>query len=94
MENAHPNHKLEDGTRPDIRCYRTGNALVGIDLVSGAFHVEAVDMAEAIPVYNDLFVFRGLSEDDLKNFVLVAEYVRLTQNDSTRGGNNKMQVNE
>lgn len=94
MENAHPNDKLEDGTRPDIRCYRTGNALVGIDLVSGAFHVEAVDMAEAIPVYNDLFVFRGLSEDDLKNFVLVAEYVRLTQNDSIRGGNNKMQVNE
>ena len=94
MENTHPNDKLEDGTRPDIRCYRTGNALVGIDLVSGAFHVEAVDMAEAIPVYNDLFVFRGLSEDDLKNFVLVAEYVRLTQNDSTRGGNNKMQVNE
>ena len=94
MENAHPNDKLEDGTRPDIRCYRTGNALVGIDLVSGAFHVEAVDMAEAIPVYNDFFVFRGLSEDDLKNFVLVAEYVRLTQNDSTRGGNNKMQVNE
>ena len=94
MENAHPNDKLEDGTRPDIRCYRTGNALVGIDLVSGAFHVEAVDMVEAIPVYNDLFVFRGLSEDDLKNFVLVAEYVRLTQNDSTRGGNNKMQVNE
>ena len=94
MENAHPNDKLQDGTRPDIRCYRTGNALVGIDLVSGAFHVEAVDMAEAIPVYNDLFVFRGLSEDDLKNFVLVAEYVRLTQNDSTRGGNNKMQVNE
>lgn len=94
MENAHPNDKLEDGTRPDIWCYRTGNALVGIDLVSGAFHVEAVDMAEAIPVYNDLFVFRGLSEDDLKNFVLVAEYVRLTQNDSTRGGNNKMQVNE
>lgn len=70
MENAHPNDKLEDGTRPDIRCYRTGNALVGIDLVSGAFHVEAVDMAEAIPVYNDLFVFRGLSEDDLKNFDL------------------------
>ena len=94
MENAHPNDKLEDGTRPDIRSYRTCNALVGIDLVSGAFHVEAVDMAEAIPVYNDLFVFRGLSEDDLKNFVLVAEYVRLTQNDSTRGGNNKMQVNE
>ena len=94
MENERSYAKLQDGTRPDIQCYRTGNALVGIDLVSGAFHVEAVDMAEAIPVYNNLFVFRGLSEDDLKNFVLVAEYVRLTQNDSTRGGNNKMQVNE
>ena len=94
MENEHSYAKLQDGIRPDIRCYRTGNALVGIDLVSGEFHVEAVDMAEAIPVYNDLFVFRGLSEDDLKNFVLVAEYVRLIQNDSTKGGNNKMQVNE
>lgn len=77
MENEHFYAKLQDSTRPDIRCYRTGNMLVGIDLVSGAFHVEAVDMAAAIPVYNDLFVFRGLDEDDLKNFVLVAEYVKL-----------------
>ena len=82
MENEHFCAKLQDGTRPDIRCYRTGNMLVGIDLVSGAFHVEAVDMAAAIPVYNDLFVFRGLDEDDLTNFVLVAEYVELLHESS------------
>ena len=86
MENEHLYAKSQDGTRPDIRCCRMGNVLVGIDLVSGEFHVEALDMADAIPVYNDLFVFRGLSEDDLKNFVLVAEYVRLTQNSGTRNG--------
>ena len=85
-ENEHVYAKLQDGTRPDIRCYRTGNVFVGIDLVSGAFHVEAVDMAAAIPVYNDLFVFRGLDEADLTNFVLTSEYVRLTQNGGTRDG--------
>ena len=68
MENEHFCSKLQDGTRPDIRCYRTGDVLVGSDLVSGAFHVEAADMEAAIPVYNDLFVFRGLNKDDLKNF--------------------------
>lgn len=77
MENEHSCAKLQDGTRPDIRCYRTGNVFVGIDLVSGAFHVEAVDMAAAIPVYNDLFVFRGLGKADLTNYVSVAEYVKL-----------------
>lgn len=76
-ENEHFYAKLQDSTQPDIRCYRTGNVFVGIDFASGAFHVEAVNMAAAIPVYNDLFVFRGLGEDDLKNFVLVAEYVKL-----------------
>ena len=86
MENEHFCSKLQDGTRPDIRCYRTGDVLVGIDLVSGAFHVEAADMEAAIPVYNDLFVFRGLNKDDLKNFVMAAEYVRLTQNGNTKDG--------
>ena len=86
MENEHFCAKLQDGTRPDIRCYRTGDVLVGIDFISGAFHVEALDMADAIPVYNDLFVFRGLDEADLTNFVLTSEYVRLTQNGGTRDG--------
>ena len=87
MENEHSCAKLQDGTQPDIQCYRTGDVLVGIDLVSGEFHVEAADMAAATPIYNDLFVFRGLNEDDLKNFVLVAEYLGLTQKGSTKDGN-------
>lgn len=86
MENEHFCTKLQDGAQPDIRCYRTRDVLVGIDLVSGEFHVEAADMAAAIPVYNDLFVFRGLDETDLTNFVLASEYVRLTQNSDTRDG--------
>lgn len=86
MENEHSCTKLQDGTPPDIRCYRTGDVLVGIDLISGEFHVEAADMAAVIPIHNDLFTFRGLSKDDLENFVLVAEYVRLTQNSNIGDG--------
>ena len=89
MENKHSCTKLQGGTQPDIRCYRTGDVLVGIDLISGEFHVEAADMAAVIPIHDDLFAFRGLSEDDLKNYVLVAEYVRLTQKGNTKDGNNK-----
>ena len=77
LENAYARAKLQSGTQPDVRCYRVGNVLVGIDLVSGEFHVEAADIAEAVPIYDDLFVFRGLDEEDLKNFVLTAEYVSL-----------------
>ncbi len=76
MENEYFCTKLQDGVQPDIRCYRTGDVFVGIDLVSGEFHVEAMDMAAAIPVYDDLFVFRGLDEGDLTNYILVAEYVK------------------
>lgn len=78
MENEHSYTKLQRSTQPDIQCYRTGDVLVGIDFISGEFHVEAADMAAVIPIHDDLFAFRGLSKDDLKNFVLVAEYVRLT----------------
>lgn len=69
---------LPEGARPDIKSYRMGDILVGIDLSSGEFHIEAEDIDKVIPVYDDLFVYRGLGKDDLDNFVLVAEYVRLT----------------
>ena len=87
MENAHSRAKLRDGTWPDIRCYRAGDVLVGIDLVSGEFHVEAENIAKAVPIYDDLFAFRGLDEEDLKNFVLVAEYVKLLQENAVKDGN-------
>lgn len=68
---------LPEGARPDIKSYRAGDVLVGIDLSSGEFHIEAEDIDRVIPVYDDLFVYRGLGKDDFDNFVLVAEYVRL-----------------
>ena len=70
---------LPEGARPDIKSYRMDDILVGIDLSSGEFHVEAEDIDKVIPVYDDLFVYRGLGKDDLDNFVLVAEYVRLAK---------------
>ena len=79
MENEHSRSKLSEGMRPDIHTYHVGDVLVGIDTISGEFCVECEDIKKAIPIYDDLFVYRGLDENDLKNYVLVAEYVKLTQ---------------
>jgi len=43
---------------------------VGIDLVSGYFLVEGSSL-----LWDELFAYRGLSETDLENYYLVAEYV-------------------
>lgn len=89
MENEHFRAKLQGDTHADIRSYRIGDILIGIDFISGEFHIEAEGMANAAHIYDDLLVFCGLDEDDLKNFTLVAEYVRLTLNDrgeSCNGG--------
>lgn len=66
-----------NGEKPDVKSYTVNGALVGIDLVSGEFFVECEDADKAALIYDDLFVFRGLDEDDLKNFVLVGEYLLL-----------------
>lgn len=51
---------------------------MGIDLVSGEIHVECDDIMKVVYLYDDLFAYRGLDEDDLDNPFLVAEYVKLT----------------
>ena len=79
VENEHSRRKLPKRMKPDIHTYRVGDVLVGIDTVSVEFCVECEDIEKVIPVYDDLFVYRGLDEDDLKNYVLVAEYVKLAQ---------------
>ena len=78
-ENDHFNNKLPQNTLPNIRSYRTGNVLVAIDLVTGEFHIESDNIEEVIPIHDDLFLYRGLDEDDLNNVFLVAEYVTLSQ---------------
>ena len=77
LENKYYRNQLPDGVEPQIKCYCVGEVLVGIDVVSGEFYIECEDMEKAIPIYDDLFVYRGLSEEDLKNYFLVAQYVDL-----------------
>ena len=43
------------------------------------FHVESENIEEVIPIHDDLFAYRGLDAEDINNFFLVAEYVKLTQ---------------
>lgn len=43
---------------------------VGVELETAFFHVEGSSM-----LWDELFAFRGLDQDDLKNFYLVAEYI-------------------
>lgn len=78
-ENDYFKRKLPKNVLPNVQTYQTGNVLVGIDLCTGEFHVESERVEEAIPIYDDLFVFRGLDAEDINNFFLVAEYIKLTQ---------------
>lgn len=52
---------------------------MGIDLTTGEFHVESENIEKVIQIYDDLFAYRGLDAADLKNYFLVAEYIKLKQ---------------
>lgn len=78
-ENDHFRNKLPKDTLPKIQSYRTGDVLVAIDLCTGEFHVESENIEDVIPIHDDLFVYRGLDAEDLENFFLVAEYVKLSK---------------
>ena len=63
----------------DIVCYSVeSDVLVGIDLNTGFFHVESEDIEKCIPIYDDLFVKRGLDDEDLQNYVLTGQYIELS----------------
>ena len=79
LDNPHSAAKLPEGIAPEIRCYRCGSVLVGIDLVTGEIHVESDPVDLSVPIYDDLFVYRGLDAADLENYFLTAEYIRLKQ---------------
>lgn len=78
MENEPMREKLPKGTEPKIMTYRIkeDSIIVGIDLVTGFFHIEGEDIDRVAEIYDDLFMYRGLDEMDLKNCFLVAEYVK------------------
>lgn len=61
-----------------IICYAVETDIyVGIDLKTGFFHIESEHIEKCIPIYDDLFVKRGLSIDDMQNYVLVGQYIEL-----------------
>ena len=77
IENAHNKEKLPLGSTPNIVTYKAGKILVGIDLVTGFFHIEGEDISIVSKIYDDLFLFRGLDEKDLDNYFLVAQFIQL-----------------
>lgn len=76
LTNDFKREKLPNGVRPNVKVYALDDVLVGIDTVSGEFHVECNDINKMAEIYDNLFVFRGLDEADLNNFVLVGKYIK------------------
>lgn len=79
VQNEFNSKKLPEGKKPIIKTYRVDDVLVGIDIVTGYFQIECENIQKTAPIYDDLFVYRGLDKFDLQNYFLVAEYVILTQ---------------
>ena len=74
MEYFHENA----GNINDIVSYTlNGDIFVGIDLKTGFFHIESDNVRKSIPIFDDLFITRGLSVDELRNFVIVGQYLEL-----------------
>ncbi len=90
MENDFSMEKLEKGKTPRIVSFKVLNIgdgerlykkqdkifkgldiIIGIDMETGYFHIEGSSI-----LYDELFKFRGLDEQDLSNYFLVYEYVK------------------
>ena len=82
MKNESNREKLPKGAVPQIVAYKAkdSSVLVGIDLVTGFFHIEGKDINRVAEIYDDLFLFRGLDETDIKNYFLVAQYIQCLNN--------------
>lgn len=69
--NGHKFYLAENRDRPDFWGGETRKIFVGLDLCSGFYMVEGSTM-----LWDELCAFQGLDEKDLKNFVVVADYIR------------------
>ena len=68
------------GNINDIVAYTlNGDILVGINLKTGFFHIESEDVSKSIPIYDYLFITRGLSKEDLQNYVIVGQFLELKE---------------
>ena len=78
VENEFTKKKLLNDSKPQVVSYILDeNVFVGIDILTGYFHVESEDFEKMKLIHDDLFVFRGLDDMDLKNYFLVAQYILL-----------------
>ncbi|MEE1008187.1 MAG: hypothetical protein UH963_03470 [Agathobacter sp.] len=72
------NVKENGEQEPIISAYiLDGNIYVGIDLNTGFFQVECEDIDKMKIIWDDLFIVRGLSEEDIENYVIAAQYILL-----------------
>lgn len=90
LENEYLKKKLPEGVSPNPVGYYLENCchakelyenqdgvfkgldiIIGVDLSSGFYMVEG-----SSELFDEILAFRGLDEDDLKNYVCVAEYVK------------------
>ena len=69
---------LPPGKASDVAAYTLpGGIFAGIDKVSGYFQVECEEIERAVPVWDDLFLRRGLNRQDLANYVVTGQYLQL-----------------
>ncbi len=82
IENELNREKLPQDVAPQIVAYKSKDSsiLVGIDLITGFFHIEGEDIDRVAEIYDDLFLFRGLDEKDINNYFLVAQYIQCLDN--------------
>ena len=92
-------HRIPDGKHPEPQVFQVENTgpgrylyesqdeifrgcriIAGFEPASGYFMVEGSSR-----LWDELFVFRGLDEEDLDNFYLVAEYVTCIQKSGISG---------
>ena len=83
MANEYFREKLLPGMRPQIKAYTIGDVYVGIDIGSGEFHIECEEIEKATPIFDDLFFYRGLDENDLKNFVMVGQFLEIAEENNS-----------
>ena len=78
LKNEFAKEKLLKDSKPQVVSYILDeNVFVGIDILTGYFYVESDDFEKMKLIHDDLFVFRGLDDMDLKNYFLVAQYILL-----------------
>lgn len=63
-----------------VCCAVDGDIFVAIDLETGYFQVECETIEKCIPIYDDLFLKRGLDSSDLQNYVLTGQYFDMIRN--------------